>query len=70
MTEFAEAQEISKEPAFNWWVCQVLRKRERIIKLVKIWNARFLKRRYKCDIKVPMNMEEAIELDKANRNSL
>ena len=48
MVEFAVAQKINKEPAFNWWVPHVLKKREAIIKLVKSWKtgidlSRFLK---------------------------
>ena len=34
-TEYAVAQGIENEPAFNWWVMFVLKKRERIIKAVK-----------------------------------
>ena len=37
--EYAVAQEIDHEPAFNWWVKSSLKKRLRIISLVKKKNA-------------------------------
>ena len=36
--EYAVAQGIDHEPVFNWWVDDVMRKRERIIALVKKRN--------------------------------
>ncbi len=35
VAEYAVTQGIENEPAFNWWVTFVLKKRERIIKAVK-----------------------------------
>ncbi|KAL7487375.1 hypothetical protein ACHAW6_012978 [Cyclotella cf. meneghiniana] len=35
VAEFAIAAGIADEPAFNWWVTWVLKKRDRIISLVK-----------------------------------
>jgi hypothetical protein len=35
VVEFAFAAQIAVEPAFNWWVSWVLKKRDRIISLVK-----------------------------------
>ena len=35
VAEFALAAGIADEPAFNWWVSWVLKKRDRIISLVK-----------------------------------
>ena len=34
-TEYAITQGIDHEPAFNWWILHVLKKREQIISLVK-----------------------------------
>ena len=58
------------EPAFNWWVGFVLKKRERIISLVKKGNTRYLKRIEKFGISLPKNVKEALQLDKENGNTL
>ena len=41
--EFAKLWGIDGEPAFNWWVPHVLKKRDRIISLVKKRHPRYLK---------------------------
>jgi hypothetical protein len=43
MAEYAVTQGIDHEPAFNWWVPQVLRLRKRIISLVKKRKMSYLK---------------------------
>ena len=58
------------EPAFNWLVSYVLKKRERIISLVKKRNARYLKRNQKFGIDLPNNVEEARILDEKNGDTL
>jgi hypothetical protein len=45
VAEYAVAQGIDDEPAFNWWVPHVLCKREQIIALVKKRSTHFLKKR-------------------------
>jgi hypothetical protein len=60
---------IDHEPAFNWWVPHVLRKRDRIISLVKKRNTRYLKRTHKFGIELPKTVKEALELDKKNGNT-
>jgi hypothetical protein len=45
--EYAVAQGIDHEPAFNWWVSHVLKKRDSIIALTKRQSARYLKRTHK-----------------------
>jgi hypothetical protein len=70
VAEYAVAQGIDTEPAFNWWVPFVLKKRERIIKLVKRRQARYLKRSFKFGIEVPSTVKEAYEIDKRNGNTL
>ena len=70
VAEYAVAQGIDTEPAFNWWVPFVLGKRERIIKLVKRRQARYLKRSFKFGIEVPSTVKEAYEIDKRNGNIL
>jgi hypothetical protein len=66
VSEYAVANKIDHESAFVWWVPDTLRKRNRIIKAVK---RRALKRNYKYGIKVPRNVEEALEIDKETRTS-
>ena len=64
------AQEIAHEPAFNWWVYKVLKKRDRIISLVKQCNTRYLKRSHKFGIALPKTVAEALELDKTNGDTM
>jgi hypothetical protein len=67
VAEYAFAQNINKEPAFNWWVTKVLRKRDRLINKV---NSQMTKSNMKFGIEIPSTYEEAIELDRKNGNTL
>ena len=60
---------IDHEPAFNWWVMHVLKKRDRIILLVKQRAPQYLKRTQKFGIEVPTSVKEALELDNKNGNT-
>jgi len=51
VAEYAVTQGIDDEPAINWWVHHVLRKREHIIALVKKRITRFLKKTHKFGIR-------------------
>jgi hypothetical protein len=53
IAEYAKILGIDHEPAFNWWVPHVLRKRDHIISLVRKWNPRYLKRTHKFGIELP-----------------
>ena len=66
MAEYAVAHDLSREPAFRWWVTKVLKKRDRIIKRVR----RCRKLKMKFGIEVPTTVEEALELDRNNGNNL
>ena len=68
--EYAVSQSLQDDPAFNYWVNFVLKKRERIINLVKKRTTRYLKRHEKFGIAVPKTVKEALELDKLNGNTL
>ena len=57
-------------PAFNWWVGFVLKKRERIILLVKKRNTSYLKCNEKFEIALPNNVKEELQIDKDNGNTL
>jgi hypothetical protein len=67
--KYAEILGIDHEPAFNWWVPHVLRKRDRIISLISKWNPCYLKRTHKFGIELPKTIKEALELDKKNGNT-
>ena len=67
--EFAVTHGIDHEPAFNWWVLHVLKKREHIIALVKKRQTRNLKCTHKFGIELPKTVDEALALDKKNGNT-
>ena len=58
--EFVTAQGIDHEPAFNWWVKHVLKKRGRIVVKVRKWQARYLRRSYKFVIELPKSEEQTL----------
>ena len=60
---------INHEPAFNWWVTHVLKKRIRIISLVRKRIPRYLKRKHKFGIELPTSVKDALEIDKNNGNT-
>jgi hypothetical protein len=64
--EYAKLMKIDHEPAFNWWVPHVLKKRDRIISLVKKRIPRYLKRNHKFGIEVPTSVKDGLEIDKKN----
>jgi hypothetical protein len=61
LAEYAVASRIEEEPAFKWWVCHTLRKRDRIIKKVK---SRYWKRTHKYGIELPHSVKEALAIDR------
>jgi hypothetical protein len=70
IAEYAVTKGINLEPAFNWWVPHVLKKRDRIISLVHKWTTHYLKRTLKFGIEVPKTVKEALALDRKNGNTL
>jgi hypothetical protein len=60
VAEYAVANKLAEEPAFIWWIKDVLRRRDRIISKVK---ARYWKRTHKFGIRVPKSVKEALEID-------
>ena len=69
--EYAVLQKLDHEPAFNWWVKHVLRKRDRIISKVKQRGAKkYAKTTMKFGIECPKTVEEALALDSKNGNTL
>ena len=67
VAEYAARAHISDEPAFAWWVGTTLKKRNKIIKQVQ---HRLVKKSTKFGIKVPESVEEALQLDQDNGNTL
>ena len=67
VAEYAVANRIQDEPAFAWWVKQVLRRRNRIISKVK---KKYWRTTHKYGVRVPKTWEEALELDRQNGNNL
>ena len=61
LAEYAVASQIQDEPAFAWWVRDVLRKRTRIICKVK---SRYWSRTHKYGVELPKTVEEAYAIDK------
>ena len=61
VAEYAKANRIDDEPAFAWWVQEILRKRNRIIAKVK---SRYWKTTHKFGIELPKSVREAFEIDK------
>ena len=64
--EYAVSQDIHKEPAFNWWVSHVIRKRDRLINKV-VHQTR--KSNMKFGIIIPDTVDEAYSLDHENGNT-
>jgi hypothetical protein len=70
MAEYTITQSIGHEPAFNWWVPQVLRLRKCIISLVKKQKMSYLKKNLKFGIEIPTLVDYALKIDKHNGNTL
>jgi len=60
---------IDHEPAFNWWVPQVLKKCKSIISLMKKRIPRYLKQKHNFGIEIPTSVKDALEIDKKNGNT-
>ena len=67
LAKYAAGNCLDVEPAFKWWVRDVLRRRNRIIAKVK---AKYWRTTYKFGIRVPKYVNEALAIDKENGNTL
>ena len=65
--EYITAPGISVEPFFTWWVPFTLKKRDQIIVSVNIQVRKYT---HKFDIWVPKNVNEALQINKVNVNTL
>ena len=55
--EFAIVQKIDHDPAFNWWVKHVLKKRDRKTASIRKWQTRYLNRSHKFGIDLLKTVE-------------
>ena len=67
LAEYAVKAKIHERSQFVWWVKKVLKKREAIVKKVK---SKYWERTHKYGIRIPKDVQEAKDLDKANGNTL
>jgi hypothetical protein len=62
VAEYAVANKIAEEPAFAWWVRDVLRRRDRVIKKVK--STKYWLRSHKYGVELPKTVAEALAIDR------
>ena len=66
LAEYADANKISEEPAFAWWVHPTLKRRDRIIKKLK---SRYWAKSQKFGIELPKTVEEPLRfLDESDKS--
>ena len=58
--EYAVANQLINEPAFKWWVPYIIRKRNHVVKKVKL---RYWRMMHKFGIQLPHLVEEALRID-------
>ena len=66
VAEFVTARGIAEEPAFCWWIPYTLRSRNRIIPTV---NKRIKRVSHKYGVELPISIEHAYRIDRANKNT-
>ena len=65
--QYAKSRGLLDEPAFAWWANHVIKKADRIVKAT---THRAVKKKIKFGIVIPEDYDEAMELDKENKNTL
>ena len=66
VSEYAVANKLVSEPAFQWWVPTTVRRRDRIISKL---NKRYMQHQQKCGIDLPKTVKEAYLFDAKNGNT-
>ena len=66
MAKYAVQLRIAGDPAFAWWIQNVLAKRNRIIGKLK---SKYLVQTHKFGVKIPKSVQEAKEFDEENGNT-
>lgn len=67
VAEYATVNRIDEQPAFDWWVRDVLKRKERLIKTSKRKHTRT---GFKFGLPLPKTIEEALDIDKGEKNIL
>ena len=70
VAKYVIAQGIQHEPAFNWWVQHVLKKRGRITSMMKQHSTKYLKKNHELVLKLPNMVKEADSIDMKNENTI
>jgi len=60
LAQYAIANGIQEEPAFKWWVQEIMRKKKRIIAKIK---TKYWKTTHKFGIEIPKSVEHALRID-------
>ncbi|KAI2508005.1 Reverse transcriptase (RNA-dependent DNA polymerase) [Fragilaria crotonensis] len=63
VAEYAFANRIDDEPAFAWWVSQVIKKRIRVVAKLK---SKYWQRTHKSGIRIPKTVKQALAFDREN----
>ena len=67
MDGYAVTNLIDQEPAFVWWIPYVLKKRKAMLQKIKY---KYLKRTHKYRIYIPKTVQEALDKDMKNGDTL
>jgi hypothetical protein len=67
VAQYAIENRIDLEPAFDWWVHDVIKRKQRLIKMSQSYR---LRTGYKFGLRVPNTVEEALEIDKERGDTL
>ncbi len=70
IAEYAISMGVDHKPGFTWLEPHMLRTHDSIIALVKIPSAKYLKHTHKFSIECLKTVEDALELDKCNNNTM
>ena len=67
LANYAARHKLDGEPAFAWWIKLIKRQEKRNINKVK---SKYWTRTHKFGIEIPKSVEEALEIDRRNKNNL
>jgi len=67
VADYAIANNIHEEPAFSWWVKNVLRRRKKVIAST---STKYIKRTHRFGLEIPKTVKRALEIDTENGNRM
>ena len=70
VAKYARSQGTDHDPAFNWWVPCLLKRRDRRISMMKLCSAQHLNMTHKIGLKLPKTVDETIVIIENNRSTL